>query len=98
MPIPKTQRGTEMTTSVTVNIVGGADAQNTTAVTIGNVRWGLNGTAAFGAAQNVADGDHLLTVYKTTQPTQISIAVEARGYPTIVNITVNADTINVQIA
>jgi len=57
-----------MVTSVIVNIVGGVNAQNTTAVTIGNVRWGLNGTANFGTAQNVADGNQLLTVYKTRQP------------------------------
>jgi len=87
-----------MVTSVIVNIVGGTDAQNTTAVTIGNVRWGLNGTANFGAAQNVADGNSLLTVYKTTQPAQIAITVDARGYPTTLNITVNADTISVQTA
>lgn len=68
--------------------VGGTDAQNTTAVTIGNVRWGLNGTANFGVAQNVADGYQPLIVYKTTQPTQISTTVEARGYDTTVNITV----------
>jgi hypothetical protein len=94
----KTQQGTEMVTSVIVNIVGGTDAQNTTAVTIGDVRWGLNGTANFGTAQNVADGHPLLTVYKTTQPVQIEITVEARGYPTTLNITVNADTISVQTA
>ncbi|PPK78168.1 hypothetical protein B0F87_101550 [Methylobacter tundripaludum] len=87
-----------MVTSVIVNIIGGTDAQNTTAVTIGDVRWGLNGTANFGTAQNVADGNPLLTVYKTTQPTQIAITVETRGYPTTLNITVNADTINVQTA
>jgi len=37
MAAHKTQRGTEMVTSVIVNIVGGTDAQNTTAVTIGDV-------------------------------------------------------------
>jgi hypothetical protein len=87
-----------MVTSVIVNIVGGTDAENTTAVTIGNVRWGLNGTADFGAAQNVAAGDQTLIVYKTTQTKQISTTVEARGSATTVNITVNANSISIQIA
>ncbi|WNV03981.1 hypothetical protein RP726_16335 [Candidatus Methylospira mobilis] len=87
-----------MATNIVVNIVGGAEAQNTTAVTIGNVRWGLNGTAPFGAAQAVPDGFQALTVYKTTVPTQISITVQARGYDTTLNITVNLTTIDVQTA
>ncbi len=40
-------------TDVTVKIVGGTEKENTSAVTIGNVRWGLNGTADFGQGQNL---------------------------------------------
>lgn len=82
-------------TSVTVNIVGGTQKENTTAVTVGAVRWGLNGTAPFGSAQNVAEGIWDLTVYKTTVPTHISIKVEVYGNVAAVNITVNLDSISV---
>jgi hypothetical protein len=82
-------------TDVTVNIVGGTQAQNTTAVTIGNVRWGANGTANFGQPQNVAEGTWDLVVYKTTAPNQISIKVQVYGNVAVVNITVNMDTISV---
>lgn len=82
-------------TAVTVNIVGGTQAQNTTAVTVGAVRWGANGTANFGQTQNVAEGTYTLTVYKTTAPTQISITVQVYGNVAAINITVNDDTISV---
>ncbi|MDD5411191.1 MAG: hypothetical protein PHF31_07220 [Methylobacter sp.] len=84
-----------MTTSVTVNIVGGTEQENTTAVSIGNVRWGKNGTANFGAAQNVAGGNQTLTVYKTTQPTQLSNTVNVQGAAMTANITVNTNDISV---
>jgi hypothetical protein len=76
-------------TNVTVNIVGGTQKENTEAVTIANVRWGLNGTANFGKGQNVPEGDQDLTVYKTTPPNQISIKVQVSGDAQVVNIQVN---------
>ena len=82
-------------TDVTVNIAGGTQAQNTTAVTVGNVRWGQNGTANFGIGQNVPEGNQELVVYKTTQPNQISIMVRVYGNVAVINITVNGDTITV---
>lgn len=82
-------------TSVTVKITGGSEKENTTAVTVGNVRWGLNGTAKFGEAQAVGAGNKTLTVYKTTELKQISITVEVDGDSQTFNITVNKDTINV---
>ncbi|KIQ37150.1 hypothetical protein RT97_00515 [Variovorax paradoxus] len=82
-------------TSVTVNIVGGSERENTTAVTIGAVRWGLNGTAPLGSAQIMAEGTWALTVYKTSVPTQIGITVEVYGNVALVNITVNLNDISV---
>jgi hypothetical protein len=84
-------------TSVTVHIVGGADKENTTAVTIGTVRWGNNGTAPLGSAQNVPEGIWDLTVFKTTIPTHLSIKVEVYGNVALVNITVNQDNISVNL-
>jgi len=86
-----------MVANVTVNIVGGAQAQNTTAVTIGLARWGLNGAANFGAPLPVASGLQTLTVYKTTVPTQISITVEVRDMDSTLNITVQNDSIAVTL-
>ncbi|MBK5540717.1 hypothetical protein JFV28_14795 [Pseudomonas sp. TH05] len=86
-----------MVANVTVNIVGGAQAQNTTAVTLGLARWGLNGAANFGAPLPVASGLQTLTVYKTTAPTQISITVEVRDWDSTLNITVQNDSIAVTV-
>ncbi|WP_207893758.1 hypothetical protein [Tenacibaculum sp. M341] len=84
--------------NITVNIVGGTQQENTSAVTIGNVRWGLNGTANFGQPQNVPNGNQKLTVYKTTEPREIIGYVEVRGVDTTLNITVNNDSIIVEEA
>ncbi|MEM1323922.1 MAG: hypothetical protein AAGG75_26920 [Bacteroidota bacterium] len=81
--------------NVTVNIVGGTEAQNTTAVTIGAQRWGLNGNGPFGTALPTAAGIQDLTVYKTTAPNQISIKVDVPDYDVTVNVTVDADSIRV---
>lgn len=83
-------------TDITVNIVGGTEAENTTAVTIGNVRWGLNGTAPLGETQQVAQGLQDLVVFKTTNPNQISIKVDVTPGNVTLNITVDDDSINVQ--
>jgi len=81
--------------NISVTIVGGTDAQNTTAVTVANRRWGLNGVA-WGTVQQVAEGLQTLTVYKTTVPNQISITLQVRdpGNNTL-DVTVNHDTIAV---
>lgn len=81
--------------NVSVNIVGGTDQENVTAVTVGAQRWGVNGVP-FGQVQVVPEGYQLLTVYKTTDPTQISITVQVRdpGNNTL-NVTVNQDNIRV---
>lgn len=78
--------------NVSVNIVGGADQENVTAVTVGAQRWGVNGIA-FGQAQVVPAGYQLLTVFKTTQPLQLSITLEVRGGDNTLNVTVNQDNI-----
>lgn len=78
-----------MATNVTVNISGGSDKENVTAATLANKRWGENGTAQFGQAQQVNAGGTTLTIYKTTAPAQLSIAVE---------VPANGDfTLNVQV-
>lgn len=84
-------------TSVTVKIAGGTDKENTTAVTIGNVRWGLNGTAKFGEAQAVATGSKTLTVYKTTEPKSIETTVQVSGDTQTFNVTVDTNGISVTV-
>jgi hypothetical protein len=79
--------------NITVNIVGGNEQENTSAVTIANIRWGLNGNANFGQAQMVPDGIQDLVVFKTTQPQQISIKLDVHNTLDHVNITVNNDSI-----
>ncbi len=79
--------------NITVNIIGGDQQENTTAVTIANITWGLNGTANFGQAQMVPDGIQDLVVFKTTQPQQISITLDVHNTLAHVNITVNNDEI-----
>jgi hypothetical protein len=81
--------------SVSVTIVGGTDAQNTSAVTVATQRWGVNG-APWGSVQQVAEGYQTLTVFKTTVPNQISITLQVRdpGNNTL-QVTVNQDTIAV---
>jgi hypothetical protein len=81
--------------NVIVNIAGGTQQENTTAVTIGAVKWGLNGTAAFGLAQAVPPGLQDLIVDKTTVPLTLSIKVDVPAYDVTVNVTVNNDTIAV---
>ena len=85
-------------TSVTVSIVGGTEKENTTAVTVGSVRWGLNGTAKFGEAQDVTEGSRTLTVYKTTDPKQIATTVNVPATATTFGVTVNKDTISVAVS
>jgi hypothetical protein len=80
--------------NVSVNIVGGADQENVTAVTVGAQRWGQNGVP-FGQVQVVPPGYQLLTVIKTTQPLQLSITLEVRGGDNTLNVTVNQDNIRV---
>lgn len=82
---------------IRVYIVGGADQENATAVTVGPRRWGQNGSA-YGTVQQVPAGFQPLTVFKTTQPPSISITLEVRpDYPGdhTLNVTVNLDTISV---
>ncbi|MDM8545313.1 hypothetical protein QUF61_02350 [Candidatus Venteria ishoeyi] len=83
-----------MPTNIIINIVAGTQQENVTSVTIEQQVW----NAPFGQTHPVANGFHQLTVNKATQPHQISINIEARGYDTILNITVNDDNINVAIA
>lgn len=84
-----------MVANVTVNITGGSQQENTTAVTLGTARWGLNGAAPFGGALPVADGFQTLSVYKTVGTSPISITVQVRGWDTTLNIVVQNDTIAV---
>ena len=81
--------------TTSVNIVGGTDQENVTAVTVGALRWGVN-DVPFGKVQVVPEGYQTLTVYKTTQPLQISITVQVRdpGNNTL-NVTVSQDNISV---
>jgi hypothetical protein len=81
--------------NVSVTIVGGTDAQNTTAVTVDNQRWGVNGSP-WGTVLQVAEGYQTLTVFKTTVPNQISITLQVRdpGNNTL-QVTVNQDNIAV---
>lgn len=81
-----------MATNVTVNISGGSDSENVTAATLANKRWGHNGTAQFGEAQQVSAGGTTLTVYKTTAPAQLSVAVEVPDHGDFtLNVQVNQD-------
>ena len=80
-------------TNITIYSVGGTQQENTNTVNIGGVVW----NAPFGQTQEVEDGLRELTVNKTTLPHQIPVMVEARGYDTILNITVNEDTIHVAL-
>ncbi|WP_411880452.1 hypothetical protein [Polaromonas sp. YR568] len=82
--------------NVTVNITGGSDKENVTAATLGNQRWGANGSAQFGQALAVNGGGATLTIYKTTAPAQLTKPVEVpAGGSLTLNVLVNQNDMTV---
>lgn len=81
--------------NVSVAIAGGTDAENTSAVTVGTQRWGLNGSA-WGTVLKVSGGEQTLTVYKSTLPSTLTTTLQLSdpGDYTL-KVTVNQDKISV---
>ena len=81
--------------SIIVNISrGGTQPEDATAVTIGSVRWGINGTANFGHSQEVPKGDQELVLYKTTETKVLKQQIDITQAGTV-TITVYAYNIHV---
>lgn len=78
--------------NVRVNI-NGPEQENTTAVTIGNMRWGVNGKD-FGSHQVIEMGIKELKVYKTSNPKELGVHIDIVE-DVILNITVNEDSFNI---
>lgn len=84
--------------AITVNLVGGDQQENTSAVTIGTARWGANGTAAFGQPAQVAQGNQTLTAYKSSQPTSVTTPIAIGANAATVSVTVNLNSVTATIA
>jgi hypothetical protein len=83
--------------AITVNLVGGDQKENTSAVTIGAARWGVNGTA-FGQSAQVAQGNQTLTAYKSTNPTSVTTPIAIGANAATVSVTVNLGSVTATIA